>query len=249
VPAGTALGQAFGWRFAFWAIVPICLVAGIGLLRLVPHQAAERIHLKHEFHAVIRPQVQLVLAMSTLSSVSLFCVFTYIAPILEQVTHLSPAAVTRVLVVFGVGITVGNLMGGRLADWKQMPVLIAGILLLILIFLGMPLVETKVVPAVLMVFVWGCIHFAAGAPLQARIVDQAKGAPNLASTLNQGAFNLGNALGASLGGIMLTEGVGYRYLSLGSAAVASVALLVAFIALRVERSQSGSAEENQMVSV
>jgi len=249
VPAGTALGQAFGWRFAFWAIVPICLVAGIGLFRLVPHQAAERIHLKHEFHAVVRPQVQLVLAMSTLSSVSLFCVFTYIAPILEQVTHLSPAAVTKVLVVFGVGITLGNLVGGRLADWRQMPVLIVGIMLLILIFLAMPLVETTVVPAVLMVFVWGCVHFAAGAPLQARIVDQAKGAPNLASTLNQGAFNLGNALGASLGGIMLTEGIGYRYLSLGSAAVASVALLVALIALRVERSQRGSAEENQMVSV
>jgi MFS transporter, DHA1 family, inner membrane transport protein len=249
VPAGTALGQAFGWRFAFWAIVPICLFAGIGLFRLVPHQPAEKIHLKHEFHAVIRPQVQLVLAMSTLSSVSLFCVLTYIAPILEQVTHLSPAAVTRVLVVFGVGITLGNLTGGRLADWKQMPVLIGGIMLLILIFLAMPLLETKVVPAVLMVFVWGCIHFAAGAPLQARIVDQAKGAPNLASTLNQGAFNLGNALGASLGGIMLTEGIGYRYLSLGSAAVASVALLVALIALRVERSQRGSAEENQMVSV
>ncbi len=246
VPAGTALGQAFGWRFAFWALVPIGLVAGLGLLRLVPHQPAEKIHLKHEFHAVIRPQVQLVLAMSTLSSVSLFCVFTYIAPILEQVTHLSPAAVTRVLVVFGVGITLGNLVGGRLADWKQMPVLIAGIMLLILIFLAMPLVETKIVPAVLMVFVWGCIHFAAGSPLQARIVDQAKGAPNLASTLNQGAFNLGNALGASLGGIMLTEGIGYRFLSLGSAAVASVALLVALVALRVERR---SAEESQMVSV
>jgi DHA1 family inner membrane transport protein len=249
VPAGTALGQAFGWRFAFWALVPIGLVAGLGLFRLVPHQPAEKIHLKHEFHAVIRPQVQLVLAMSTLSSVSLFCVFTYIAPILEQVTHLSPAAVTRVLVVFGVGITLGNLVGGRLADWKQMPVLIAGIMLLILIFLAMPLFETKVVPAVLMVFVWGCIHFAAGAPLQARIVDQAKGAPNLASTLNQGAFNLGNALGASLGGIMLTEGIGYRFLSLGSAAVASVALLVALVALRVERSQRGSAEENRMASV
>lgn len=246
VPAGTALGQAFGWRFAFWALVPIGLVAGLGLLRLVPHQPAEKIHLKHEFHAVIRPQVQLVLAMSTLSSVSLFCVFTYIAPIMEQVTHLSPAAVTRVLVVFGVGITLGNLVGGRLADWKQMPVLICGIMLLILIFLAMPLVETKIVPAVLMVFVWGCIHFAAGAPLQARIVDQAKGAPNLASTLNQGAFNLGNALGASLGGIMLTEGIGYRFLSLGSAAVAGVALLVALVALRVER---GSAEESQMVSV
>jgi DHA1 family inner membrane transport protein len=245
VPAGTALGQAFGWRFAFWALVPIGLIAGYGLLRLVPHQAAEKLHLKHELHAALRPQVQLVLAMSTLSSVSLFCVFTYIAPILEQVTRLSPGAVTRVLVVFGVGITVGNLLGGRLADWKQMPVLIVGIVLLIGIFLAMPFVELTVVPAVIMVFVWGCIHFAAGSPLQARIVDQAKGAPNLASTLNQGAFNLGNALGASLGGIMLTAGIGYRYLSFGSAAVASVALLVALIALRVEQSE----KRNQMVSV
>ncbi len=206
-------------------------------------------HLKHEFHAALRPQVQLVLALSTLSSVSLFCVFTYIAPILEQVTHLSPAAVTRVLVVFGVGITVGNLLGGRLADWKQMPVLLVGIMLLIVMFLAMPFLELTVVPAVIMVLVWGCIHFAAGAPLQSRIVDQAKGAPNLASTLNQGAFNLGNALGASLGGIMLTEGIGYRYLSLGSAAVASVALVVALIALRVEQKENGPAEKNEMVSV
>jgi DHA1 family inner membrane transport protein len=175
----------------------------------------------------------------------LFCVFTYVAPILEQVTHLSPAAVTRVLVVFGVGITVGNLLGGRLADWKQMPVLLTGFVLLIAIFLAMPFVELTVVPAVIMIFVWGCVHFATGSPLQARIVDQAKGAPNLASTLNQGAFNLGNAIGASLGGIMLTEGIGYRYLSWGSAAVASVALLVALIALRVEQNE----EKNHMVPV
>jgi MFS transporter, DHA1 family, inner membrane transport protein len=245
VPAGTALGQAFGWRFAFWALVPIGLVAGLGLFRLVPHQPAEKLHLKHEFRAALRPQVQLVLALSTLSSISLFCVFTYVAPILEQVTHLSPAAVTRVLVVFGVGITVGNLLGGRLADWKQMPVLLTGFVLLIAIFLIMPFVELTVAPAVIMIFVWGCVHFATGSPLQARIVDQAKGAPNLASTLNQGAFNLGNAIGASLGGIMLTEGIGYRYLSWGSAAVASVALLVALIALRVEQNE----QKNHMVPV
>ena len=94
----------------------------------------------------------------------------------------------------------------------------------------------------------GCVHFAAGSPLQARIVDQAKGAPNLASTLNQGAFNLGNALGASLGGIMLTAGIGYRYLSLGSAAVASVALMVALVALRMEQKENGAAAKKEMVS-
>lgn len=247
VPAGTALGQAFGWRFAFWALVPIGFIAGLGLLRLVPAQPPEKMHLKHEFHAVLRPQVQLVLALSTISSTAMFCILTYIAPILEQVTHLTPAAVTRVLVLFGMSITLGNLLGARLADWKQMPVVVGGMLLLIVIFLAMPFLVGRAIPAVTAVALWGCVHFAAGSPLQARIVDQAKGAPNLASTLNQGAFNLGNALGASLGGIMLTEGVGYRYLSLGSAAVISVALLVALVAQRLERSENSSAEESEMV--
>jgi MFS transporter, DHA1 family, inner membrane transport protein len=245
VPAGTALGQAFGWRFSFWALVPIGLIAGLGLWRMVPHQAPENMELKHEFRAALRPQVQLVLTLSTLCSVSLFCVFTYIAPILEQITRLSPSSVSKVLVVFGVGITVGNLLGGRLSDWKQMPVLIGGIMLLIVILLGMPFLELSLTPAVVVIFVWGCVHFATGSPLQARIVEQAKGAPNLASTLNQGAFNLGNALGASLGGIMLTEGISYRYLPWGSAAVAGVALLVALIALRVEQIE----KRNQMVPV
>jgi MFS transporter, DHA1 family, inner membrane transport protein len=245
VPAGTALGQVFGWRFAFWALVPVGLIAGLGLWRMVPHQTPENMELKHELRAALRPQVQLVLTLSTLCSVSLFCVFTYIAPILEQITRLSPTSVSKVLVVFGVGITVGNLLGGRLSDWKQMPVLIGGIMLLIVILLGMPFLVLSLTPAVVMIFVWGCVHFATGSPLQARIVEQAKGAPNLASTLNQGAFNLGNALGASLGGIMLTEGISYRYLPWGSAAVAGVALLVALIALRVEQIE----KRNQMVPV
>jgi MFS transporter, DHA1 family, inner membrane transport protein len=245
VPAGTALGQVFGWRFAFWALVPVGLIAGLGLWRMVPHQTPENMELKHELQAALRPQVQLVLTLSTLCSVSLFCVFTYIAPILEQITRLSPTSVSKVLVVFGVGITVGNLLGGRLSDWKQMPVLIGGIMLLIVILLGMPFLVLSLTPAVVMIFVWGCVHFATGSPLQARIVEQAKGAPNLASTLNQGAFNLGNALGASLGGIMLTEGISYRYLPWGSAAVAGVALLVALIALRVEQIE----KRNQMVPV
>src|ERR1700744_976240 len=194
VPAGTALGQAFGWRFAFWALVPVGLIAGLGLWRMVPHQTPENMELKHELRAALRPQVQLVLTLSTLCSVSLFCVFTYIAPILEQITRLSPPSVSKVLVVFGVGITVGNLLGGRLSDWKQMPVLIGGIMLLIVILMVMPFLVLSLTPAVVMIFVWGCVHFATGSPLQARIVEQAKGAPDLASTLNQGAFNLGKSL-------------------------------------------------------
>jgi DHA1 family inner membrane transport protein len=235
VPAGTALGQAFGWRSAFWALVPIGVIAAVGLWRLVPQQPAQVIHLKHEFHAVIRPQVQLTMAMSTLSSVALFCVFTYIAPILESVTHVAPSVVTWVLVVFGVGITLGNLLGGKLADWHQMAVMIGGWLLLLVIFVLMPWAESRLIPAVVMVFVWGFVHFGAGAPLQARVVEKAVGAPNLASTLNQGAFNLGNALGAGLGGLVLTAGFGYKELSVASALVICLSLGVAMLAVRLDR--------------
>lgn len=236
VPAGTALGQAFGWRAAFFALIPIGLLALAALYRLVPHQAVEAVELKHEFRAVVRPQVQLVLSLSTISSVALFCVFTYIAPMLEQVTHLSPHAVTWVLVLFGVSITMGNLLGGRLGDWKPMPLVLGGLAALVVIFVLMPMAMPHVVPAVATIFLWGLVHFGAISPLQARIVEQAKGAPNLASTLNQGAFNLGNALGASLGGIVLTAGYGYLRLPVAAAAVALVCLMVAVVTVMVERS-------------
>ncbi len=234
VPAGTALGQAFGWRAAFMAIVPIGLVAGAAVWAMVPRQEPEVVRLRHEMKAVLRPGVQLVLVLSTLSSVALFCVFTYIAPMLEQVTRLSEHAVTWVLVVFGVGITVGTLVGGRLSDWKQIPTILGGFVLLIAMLLVMPLVMRVPWAMVALVFVWGAVSFGTGAPMQARIVDQAKGAPNLASTLNQGAFNLGNAMGASLGGLVLTAGYGYVRLPLAAAAIAVVGLGAAGVARWVE---------------
>jgi DHA1 family inner membrane transport protein len=129
----------------------------------------------------------------------------------------------------------GNLLGGRLGDWKPMPLVLGGLATLVVIFALMPLAMPHVVPAVVMVFVWGLVHFGAISPLQARIVEQAKGAPNLASTLNQGAFNLGNALGASLGGLVLTAGYGYLKLPVAAAAVATVCLMVAVVTVLVER--------------
>lgn len=244
VPAGTALGQAFGWRAAFWALIPIGLIAAVGLVRLVPSQMPDAMNLRQELRAVMRPQVQAVLALSTLSSVAMFCVLTYITPILETVTGFSPHGVTWVLMLFGVAITIGNLLGGRLSDWRQMTTVLGGLTLLLGIFLVMPLAEPYRWSAVAIVFVWGVVHFGAGAPLQTRAVEQAKGAPNLVSTLNQGAFNLGNALGASLGGLVLTAGFGYRRLSLASAAVVVAALGVGLAALRMQR-----VEERSTVSV
>lgn len=241
VPAGTALGQHFGWRMAFAALVPIGLIAGAGLLRFVPQQQPDRIDLRSEFRAVIRPGVQAVLTISTLSSAAMFCVLTYITPLLENVTGLTPHTVTTVLVAFGVAITIGNLIGARGSDWRQIPTLFIGYGALLVIFLAMPFAVRSVVPSVVMVCLFGMVNFAAGAPLQARIVEQAKGAPNLPSTLNQGAFNLGNALGASLGGLVLTRGFGYQRLSFASAAVTSVTLLVILLAARLEQREAEEA--------
>jgi DHA1 family inner membrane transport protein len=178
--------------------------------------------------------------MSVLTSASLFCVFTYVAPTLETITHVSPHGVTLVLLAFGVGITVGNLLGGRLSDWRPMPFLIGALLVLIAALGVLYLAEPYTVPSVAMILIWGALQFAAGAPLQSRVVDQASDAPNLASTLNQGAFNLGNATGASVGGMLLTAGFGYRSLPIASAAVTLLTLLMALCSVRLDRKQAAA---------
>jgi DHA1 family inner membrane transport protein len=194
----------------------------------------EPTHLLQELRDVMKLPVQLVLALSTLSSVAMFCVLTYIAPILEFVTHLSPHVVTWVLVIFGIGITIGNLLGGWLSDRNQMAVILCGMGLLVLTFLLMPVAAPFRIPAIASVFLWGLIHFAAAAPFQARIVEKAN-SPNLASVLNQSAFNFGNAIGASLGGLALTHGLTYRNLPYVSAGIATLALCVGFAARHVDR--------------
>jgi DHA1 family inner membrane transport protein len=235
VPAGTALGQAYGWRAAFWAIVPIGFLAAAALVFLLPSQPAGSGGLLHEFRVLRKPQVGLVLAMSVLTSASLFCVFTYIAPTLEAVTRVSPHTVTLTLLLFGVGITFGNFFGGTLSDWRPMAFLIAALLTLLATLVVLYYAEPHVIPAIIMILIWGAVQFAAGAPLQSRIVDQAAAAPNLASTLNQGAFNFGNATGASLGGMMLTTGFNYRQLPLASAIVTLVTLVLALISAKLDR--------------
>ncbi|SEG45806.1 MFS transporter, DHA1 family, inner membrane transport protein [Bryocella elongata] len=233
VPAGTALGLAFGWRASFFALAPIGLIAAVLLVKWVPHQKPEPLHLMTELRSVLTAPVQLVLAMSTVSSVSMFCVLTYIAPMLEEVTHLSPHTVTWVLVLFGLGITIGNTLGGWLSDWKQLPSVLGGFAMLAVCFAAMPFAMGRAIPAVIAVFVWGLVHFAAAGPFQPRIVEKAHSA-NLASTLNQSAFNFGNALGASLGGLALTRGLGYAQLPWLSAGLACVVIVLALAARRLD---------------
>lgn len=226
VPFGTALGQWAGWRMSFWAIVPIGIAAAVAIARWLPSTVLlQPSRLGQEMRVLGRPAVLLPMMVSVLMSASLFATFTYVTPLLETLAGVSPHGVTSVLVLFGVGITLGNLLGGRLADWRQLTSMLGLTFVLILTLMVFSLAATAPVPAAALVAGWGLVHFASSVPLQSRVVDGAVGAPNLASVLNQSAFNLGNAFGAWLGGQALLAGLPYGKLPLLSAILAGFALL------------------------
>ncbi len=225
VPLGTALGQVAGWRSTFAAVVVIGVVAALAILRFVPAgMPGSQGGLMSEFRVLRRWSVLLPMLISTLSSVSLFSTFTYIAPLLEHVSGLTPQAVTGALFVFGTGLTLGNFAGGRLADRGQMATIVGGLLSLVVVLVLFAFTSVAALPAVATMAVWGALVFALVSPLQIWVVDAATDAPNLASTLNQGAFNLGNATGAWVGGVALNAGVAYAELPWISALFALAAL-------------------------
>ncbi|WP_156439776.1 MFS transporter [Bradyrhizobium valentinum] len=165
-------------------------------------------------------------------SASLCSVFTYITPILE--TLILPHEVTFMLLLFGIGLTVGNFIGGWLGDWKLMPSVVGILEFLIPVLVLFTLTTAALVPAAATVFCWGLLAFSLISPLQMRVVNEAAQAPNLASTRNQGAFNLGNAAGAWVGGLALTHGLAYRELPWIGVALIAVAFTLSLLSHRLD---------------
>jgi DHA1 family inner membrane transport protein len=236
VPLGTALGQAAGWRATFWAVVAIGIVAATALYAWLPRGiTSSGAGLLQETRALGRGQVLLAMLISVLASASLLSVFTYITPMLENVTRDSPHQVTWVLLLFGVGLTFGNLLGGRLGDWRLMPSVIA-IFTVLIVVLGVLTVTSHIAwLAGATIFVWGVLAFALVSPLQMKVLNEAKDAPNLASTLNQGAFNLGNAAGAFAGDLALTDGISYGNIPWIGAGLAALGLAFSLLSHRLDR--------------
>ncbi|WP_186192022.1 MFS transporter [Burkholderia gladioli] len=236
VPLGTALGQAFGWRSTFWAVTGIGVLAAGALALCLPRQLEmPQTSIAREFRVMRNPQVLMVLGISVLASASLFSVFTYITPILEEVTHFTPHEVTLVLLLFGLGLTVGGTLGGKLADWRRMPSLIASLALIGLVQVVFAGTMHLPIPLLVTIFLWGVLAFAIVPIAQILIVDRAIEAPNLASTLNQGAFNLGNATGAWLGGMAIGAGVPLTQLPWVGVAMAVGALALTLWSASLER--------------
>jgi DHA1 family inner membrane transport protein len=230
VPSATAIGHQFGWRAAFWMLAVVGAAAGLAIQAWMPAgEHNEPSTLTREIVALRRPQVLFAMAMSLLVCASTFSVFTYVAPLLLSQTKVPAGALPAMLFLFGVGGAAGMVVGGRLGDWKPLQSIVVLSLAYAALYLCLMIVIDSVALVALAMVFWGFLFLAPCVPLQTRVVREAIDGPHLASTLNQAAFNVGNALGPSLGAFALGLGFGYQtlpwigaFLSVSCAATASV---------------------------
>ncbi|MDH0370367.1 MFS transporter [Comamonas aquatica] len=233
VPVATWVGQQLGWRLAFGGTALLGLITMAALwLALPPGEAGPRPNVRRELAVLVQPSVLLAMGTTVLGSGAMFALYTYVAPVLTELTQASPGFVALALVLIGVGFTLGNSLGGRLADWS-----LDGATLLILATLALtmavlPLLLATQLGAAIGLVVWGAAAFGIVPPVQMRVMQAAAQAPSLASSVNVGAFNLGNALGAALGGLVISLGWGYAAVPWVGAALAASGLGLAWLGRR-----------------
>ena len=225
VPLATWAGEHLGWRASFWGIAGLGVVTMAALrATLPPLPAPSGGDVIAELRVLKRRDVLGALALTVIGSSAMFTVFTYITPILREATHASLGFVTAMLVTYGLGLTAGNWLGGRFADRsvdRTLAITLAGLCVILIAF---ALSMGHVAPVAVLIFLWGVASFALVPPLQVRVMSAAADAPNLASAVNIGAFNLGNAIGAALGGGVIAAGLGYPAVALAGAGAGAAAL-------------------------
>jgi len=233
VPLATWAGEHLGWRASFWGI------AGLGVLTMAslrftlpPLPAPAGGDAMAELRVLARGKVLGALALTVIGSSAMFTVFTYIAPILREATHASLGFVTAMLVTYGLGLTVGNWLGGKFADRSVDRTLIVTLASLAAILVAFAMLMPQAGPSAVLIFLWGVASFALVPPLQVRVMTAAADAPNLASSVNIGAFNLGNAIGAALGLGVIAAGLGYPAVALAGAATSAAGLIAVLLTLR-----------------
>lgn len=236
VPLGTLIGQSFGWRATFGVITALGIVALIPVLALVPEIAAKPSQgMRHELSVLRQFDVLLAIATTVLSSASVFTLFTYIVPLLQDVTGFTPSNVTLILFMVGIGLTVGITLGGKFSDRGPMRAMISMLAWMAIVLMVLPLVLHSKIATLVVIFLWAMAAFGLVPGLQSRVVDNASHAPNLASTLNIGAFNLGNAAGAFLGGLVISRGFSLPVVPVAAAIVAFVGLAAALLGAARDR--------------
>jgi DHA1 family inner membrane transport protein len=210
VPLGTLLGQQLGWRSTFWAITIIGIITLVGIRLLVPPTAAPtETSLRSELGAFRRPQVWISVAVSVLAFGGVIGGFTYIAFTLTEVSGFATTTVPWLLVLFGAGTFVGNFVGGRVADRALNTSLIVIMALLTMVLGVFALTAQSKVMTIVSLLLMGTVGLATAPGLQLRTMRYAQDAPTMASGANIAAFNIGNALGAWLGGLAIGARFGF----------------------------------------
>ncbi|GCB54372.1 MFS transporter, DHA1 family, arabinose polymer transporter [Rhodococcus erythropolis] len=237
VPFGTLLGQQLGWRSTFWAITVIGVIALIGIAALVPTTPASTTGggLRGELGAFRNKQVWLSIAITILGYGGMFGAFTYIAFTLTEVTGFATSSVPWLLILFGSGLFVGNFLGAKAADRSLTKALVWILAILTVVLIVFAATAESKVMTVISLFFMGAFGFATVPGLQMRIMNYASAAPTMASGANIAAFNVGNALGAWLGGITIAAGLGFTSPIWMGAAVTVAGLLVLIVAAKIDR--------------
>ncbi|NKQ26136.1 MFS transporter [Streptomyces galbus] len=240
VPVATLMGQHLGWRATFLGVSAIGLAAIAALAALIPHDHAPApvTGLRGELAALRSLPVWLALGTTVAGFGALFSAYSYITPMLTDAAGYADGSVTLLLALFGVGATIGNLLGGRLADVSLRGTLFGGLTALAAVLALFPLLMSAPWSAALAVVLLGVAAFVTGSPLQLMVMEKASAAPSLASSANQAAFNLANAGGAWIGGPALAAGFGVTSPAVAGAALAVLGLAVAAAAYAVDRGRT-----------
>lgn len=238
VPLGTLVGQNFGWRATFGVITALGLIALIPVYWLVPEIATARTEggMRREMSVLRQTDVLIAILTTVLGSASTFTLFTYIVPILQDESGFAPGDISLILFMVGVALTIGITLGGKFSDRGAMRAMITMLGALVVALLVLPLVLGSKVATLAVIFIWAMAAFGLVPGFQSRVVDKARHAPNLASTLNIAGFNLGNAGGAFLGGFVIDRGLGLTAVPVAGALVAAAGVALAVIGMLRDRS-------------
>ncbi|MET9448935.1 Cmx/CmrA family chloramphenicol efflux MFS transporter [Streptomyces cinerochromogenes] len=240
VPAGAFLGEHLGWRSAFWAVAVASAIALVGVVTRIPHipMPENRPRLKGELVIYRDRQVLLSVLITALAAGGVFCAFSYLAPLLTDVSGLDAGYVSAVLALFGIGALIGTYIGGRVADAHLFGVLLSGVTASTVFLVALGLLASSPVATITLTFLLGVSAFYTAPALNARMFNVAGAAPTLAGATTTAAFNLGNTGGPWLGGTVIDAGFGYASPAWSGAAMTVLALATVAIALRLTRTTS-----------
>jgi DHA1 family arabinose polymer transporter-like MFS transporter len=239
VPLGTYLGQHYSWRYALGGAGLLGLLTLLALYLLLPALPVQRADdARAERRLVTRVNTWLIVLITAIGTGGLFCWVSYIAPLMTEVSRFPPAYVPYVMMLVGLGMVVGNVVGGQLADRFSpltacFALLLAMAATLLAVFLGS---ENQII-SLLLTFIAGSCSLALAAPIQILMIQSSRGAEMLGASVTQAAFNIGNALGAFLGGLPLAMGYGYTSPALVGVGMALVGAGLAQVLARVVRRQ------------